>query len=205
MSICHFHRPGSRRRVLAGDVPNWITNNDRAPYILAVMVSAPDWVDHRDLQMLRAWAKARTIFTGQRHVLDHIVPVNHPRVCGLTVPWNLQVIHWRANGSKGNTWCPEQLELFPTRSAPHRLDLPGLSEHLPARIADEPPEHHVALADLDQLRVQEVKPQRPVVVGRVSTEDRLPALVDLGQHPGSLGHAATLHRDAARHANRDNS
>lgn len=60
-----------------------------------------------------------TIFTGERHVLDHIVPVNHPRVCGLTVPWNIQVIHWRANGSKGNTWCPEQLELFPMKTILH--------------------------------------------------------------------------------------
>jgi len=112
MSIVCFVRPGSRARILAGDIPDWIKNNARAEYIATVCISAPPWVDRGELEMLRAWAKARTIFTGHLHVLDHIVPVTHPRVSGLTVPWNLQVIHWRANGSKGNTWCPEQIELF---------------------------------------------------------------------------------------------
>lgn len=112
MSIVCFVRPGSRRRALANDVPTWVSNNARASYILAVMLSAPEWVDRNELEMLRAWAKAMSVFTGDRHVLDHIVPVNHPMVCGLTVPWNLRVIHWRVNGSKGNDWCPEQAELF---------------------------------------------------------------------------------------------
>jgi hypothetical protein len=57
-------------------------------------------------------ARVMTIVTGELHVLDHIVPVTHPVVCGLTVPWNLRVIHWRVNGAKGNTWNPDQLELF---------------------------------------------------------------------------------------------
>lgn len=112
MSIVCFYRPGSKARAVTGDVPAWITNNARAPYILACVLSCPPWVDRGELEMLRAWAKARSIFTGERHVLDHIVPVTHPDVCGLTVPWNLQVIHWRANGVKGNTWCPDQLEMF---------------------------------------------------------------------------------------------
>ncbi len=113
MSIVRFCKREARRRILAGDVPFWISNNPRASYIASVCVSAPEWVDRIELEMLRAWAKARTVFTGELHVLDHIVPVNHDLVCGLTVPWNLQVIHWRVNGSKGNYWCPDQGELFP--------------------------------------------------------------------------------------------
>ena len=35
------------------------------------------------------------------------------RVCGLTVPWNIQVVPWDLNGAKGNNWCPEQDDLFP--------------------------------------------------------------------------------------------
>lgn len=112
MSIVCFFRPGSRARILAGDTPDWITNNARAAYIVAVCLSAPDWVDRHELELLRAWARVMSIMTGELHVLDHIVPVTHPMVCGLTVPWNLRVIHWRVNGAKGNTWNPDQLELF---------------------------------------------------------------------------------------------
>lgn len=112
MSIVRFCRRGAREKLLADQRVPWIHNNARASYIAAVCVSCPDWVDRVDLELLRAWAKAITVFTGEQHVLDHIVPINHPRVGGLTVPWNLQVIHWRANGVKSNTWCPEQTELF---------------------------------------------------------------------------------------------
>jgi len=40
--------------------------------------------------------------TGVPHVLDHIIPVDHPLVCGLTVPWNMQVIDAPLNAKKGN-------------------------------------------------------------------------------------------------------
>lgn len=112
MSIICFARPGSKARILAGDMPAWISNNARAPYIAAVCLSAPPWVDRKQLELLRAWAQAMTAMTGELYVLDHIIPVNHPLVCGLTVPWNLRVVHWRVNGAKGNRWNPNQLELF---------------------------------------------------------------------------------------------
>lgn len=112
MSVVCYFRPGSRRRILAGDIPTWISNNKRAIYILRVCRSYPDWVDRNDLNLLRAWAKAMTKFTGKLHVMDHIIPVSHDKVSGLGVPWDFQVIHWRANGSKGNSWNPDQLTLF---------------------------------------------------------------------------------------------
>lgn len=34
--------------------------------------------------------------------VDHIIPVNHPLVCGLTVSWNLQLMTRADNISKGN-------------------------------------------------------------------------------------------------------
>lgn len=84
----------------------------RTQCIAAVVLSAPPWVDRWELYALKHTAAALTIVTGQLHVLDHIVPLNHPLVCGLTVPWNLRIVPWRVNATKSNNWNPDQLELF---------------------------------------------------------------------------------------------
>lgn len=107
-----FVRPGSRARILAGDVPIWISNNARASYIASVCVSAPPWVRRADFAALMAERDRLRDATGERYTLDHIVPINHPMVCGLTVPWNLRAVHWRVNAAKSNRFTPDQLELF---------------------------------------------------------------------------------------------
>ncbi len=70
---------------------------------------------YREARRLRA--------TGRNVHVDHIVPLINPYVCGLNVPWNLQIIAERINMSKGNThhrhrqyllgdWCePQPLQL----------------------------------------------------------------------------------------------
>lgn len=64
---------------------------------------------------MRDEARRLTRETGIEHVLDHIVPLVHPKVCGLTVPWNLQVMTRHRNGQKSNAFSDvecEQLEML---------------------------------------------------------------------------------------------
>lgn len=65
-------------------------------------VRTPVGVDRWELYALKHMAAAITVFTGKLHVLDHIVPLNHSEVCGLTVPWNLQIVPWQVNAAKSN-------------------------------------------------------------------------------------------------------
>lgn len=106
-------RPKLKAQILAGKTPAWVTAHIRASYLIHVALSAPPWVDRAALRAIQRQARALTKATGIQHVADHIVPITHPRVCGLTVPWNMQIVPWVVNASKGNRWCPEQGELFP--------------------------------------------------------------------------------------------
>lgn len=113
MGFVHYlGRAPSRQRLIDGDVPYWIANSPRSRYIASVVLSAPPWVDRRELFAMHATAQAMSRASGTLHVLDHIVPLNHPLVCGLTVPWNLRIVPWRVNAAKSNDWQPDQLELF---------------------------------------------------------------------------------------------
>lgn len=64
------------------------------------------WTDWR--QCAEFWALSRwwTEMTGVQHSVDHIVPLQHPQVCGLHVPANLRVIPLAVNVRKGNMWWP---------------------------------------------------------------------------------------------------
>lgn len=72
--------------------------------------ATPRWLSEADLDWiadLYREAKWRTEQTGELHVVDHIVPKIGKTVCGLHVPWNLRVIHWRENATKGASWWPD--------------------------------------------------------------------------------------------------
>jgi len=46
--------------------------------------------------------KKLTKETGIKHSIDHIVPLKGDSVCGLNVPWNIQIIPLSENMKKGN-------------------------------------------------------------------------------------------------------
>lgn len=70
----------------------------------------PKWLtsDHID-QMKDKYSLAREvqILTGDTYNVDHIVPIKGKTVCGLHVPWNLQVLPFDVNVMKSNTQWPD--------------------------------------------------------------------------------------------------
>jgi hypothetical protein len=66
--------------------------------------AVPTWLtpkQHREIEAMYSLARQITDETGIPHEVDHIVPLKGKTVCGLHVPWNLQVIPMRKNRSKG--------------------------------------------------------------------------------------------------------
>ncbi|WDH24416.1 HNH endonuclease signature motif containing protein [Pseudomonas chlororaphis] len=64
---------------------------------LALKSATPSWVDCDAIKALYVEAKQRTVATGIKHEVDHIIPIQGKRVCGLHVPWNLRVVTKAAN------------------------------------------------------------------------------------------------------------
>ena len=67
--------------------------------------ATPTWLTKEErLQMRELYVQARklTSVTGERYVVDHIVPLRGESVCGLHVPWNLRVITQDENLQKSN-------------------------------------------------------------------------------------------------------
>ena len=101
-----------RERVLNGDEPEWLRKHPRRDYLVALYRATPPWIRRRDFDEIAYWAKAASAVFGEEYVQDHIDPLNHSYVCGLNVPWNIQLVPRRVNAAKSNIWAPDQLSLF---------------------------------------------------------------------------------------------
>ena len=67
--------------------------------------ATPAWVNREALTAIYSQRQEVEARTGVAHHVDHIIPLNHPDVCGLHVPWNLQVIPAVDNMCKGNKFA----------------------------------------------------------------------------------------------------
>ena len=67
--------------------------------------ATPPWLAKEQknaMKQLYIEAQRLTKITGERYVVDHIVPLINDEVCGLHVPWNLRVITQDENLVKSN-------------------------------------------------------------------------------------------------------
>lgn len=64
--------------------------------------SMPAWADKQAIREMYIKARQLTAETGIKHEVDHIIPSNHPLVCGLHVETNLQILTEDDNIKKSN-------------------------------------------------------------------------------------------------------
>lgn len=89
-------------------MPKYLGNNWHLQRVLAT----PAWSSMGRILGVYRLSRKMSIDTGVPHNVDHIVPLTHPRVCGLHVWWNLRVIPAAVDRAKSNHWCPEQGDMF---------------------------------------------------------------------------------------------
>lgn len=89
----------------------WATSNSSlilakaAKRRAAKLKALPKWLtkaEHEQIKELYTCAQMFKLYTGEEYHVDHIVPLQGENVCGLHVPWNLQVIPAKENLSKSN-------------------------------------------------------------------------------------------------------
>lgn len=102
----------SLRRKLLACGPSALPKSWRKSWMVARILATPEWVDMAPIKERYMEAAYLTALTGRRYVVDHIIPLQHERVCGLHVAWNMQVLTYAANSAKSNYFCPEQQDLF---------------------------------------------------------------------------------------------
>ena len=115
--------------------PAWLQNIETATanfrrsieYYTQLYQAFPAWCSgHPDFTEINREARDRRARGDDVHI-DHIVPLVSDIVCGLHVPWNLQVIGADQNVRKSNLWWPdhpfENLDLFGPIVEPYQMEI----------------------------------------------------------------------------------
>ena len=95
---------------------------DQSRRMHALALAMPKWVDLGALNDIYEEA-ARLRRCGKDVHVDHRIPLQHPEVCGLHVPWNLAIIWAEENIRKGNTF--DSLDYVPRDETPPKTDSYG--------------------------------------------------------------------------------
>jgi len=61
-----------------------------------------DSTDEIKINKIHEKCKRLSSLKGEEYNVDHIIPLNHPKVCGLHVHWNLQILTKSENTKKSN-------------------------------------------------------------------------------------------------------
>jgi hypothetical protein len=69
--------------------------------------ATPKWANKEEIKKFYELAMIKKKETGESWVVDHIVPLQSPLVCGLHVEHNLRVISGLENGRKWNKFWPD--------------------------------------------------------------------------------------------------
>lgn len=80
-----LERYARRRASKLNATPSWLTKEQR-----------------KEMKYIYSLAKDCKTLTGEEYHVDHIVPLQGENVCGLHVPWNLQILPSDLNLSKAN-------------------------------------------------------------------------------------------------------
>jgi 5-methylcytosine-specific restriction endonuclease McrA len=73
-------------------------------------LATPPWLSSEQKSQMRFIYRTALLVSkesGVKHHVDHIVPLRGRGVCGLNVPWNLQIITATENVKKGNRVWPD--------------------------------------------------------------------------------------------------
>jgi hypothetical protein len=111
----------SNPKVCADRIKNWEARNpDRvraknARRRVAKLNAEPSWLTQEQqdqITFLYGVAKDCELMTGDKYHVDHIVPLQGKDVCGLHVPWNLQVLPADINQAKSNKFDDKITETY---------------------------------------------------------------------------------------------
>lgn len=97
-----------RQRIKSWEVRNSDKVRAKCSRRRAAKINAqPPWLNEDQKSRITDFykqAKDCEIITGESYHVDHIVPLQGKNICGLHVPWNLQVLPSDINLSKGNKY-----------------------------------------------------------------------------------------------------
>ena len=103
-----------RRKKRATKQPGYFTEKSSRRRA-AKYAATPRWVNRGVLLLIYRKAAIMTKKTGIVYHVDHIVPLQHERVCGLHIPINLRIIPATENLTKRNKFEEDKILALPNR------------------------------------------------------------------------------------------